>query len=256
MPQGTGAFWDSLRTPELYRPQASERPQIDRAEVLRYLGYAGQELKPDLAERIERVICQVEETLLPSGVRQAFPVDATGTDEDGLPCVRLAGTTVELRGRDAYRHLRGACCCMLLVCTLGMASERALRLLGSQRPLESAVYDAACSAYVEAALDQMDAAVSDDAQKLRLSRNWRFSAGYGDCPLEAQDSIVATCNAGRLLGVTVTPAHLLLPSKSVTAFVGLFEGEPASANDRPGCSTCRLQGSCAFRARGTTCYRS
>ena len=247
--------WIERRRPGLYRPDADTRPRIDRAEVMRYLGYSGQELEPELAGRIERTVAELERTIAPRGVFQAFPVDASGTDGSGLPCIRLVGTTVELTGRDAFRHLRGARLCVLLACTLGMESERRLRILGSQRPLESAVFDAACSAYVEATLDEMDAAVGRDAAACGLARNWRFSAGYGDCPLEAQDGIVTALNAGRLLGLTVTPTHLLLPSKSVTAFIGLFEGAPASADDRPSCASCRLRGHCAFRARGATCWR-
>ncbi len=56
--------------------------------------------------------------------------------------------------------------------------------------------------------------------------NWRFSPGYGDCPLSAQRSIVnSVLNATRLIGLTVTPTSLLIPTKSVTAVIGLFDGE-------------------------------
>ena len=220
-------------SPVLYRPEAGARPRIDRAEMLRYLGYAGQTIEPDLARRIELV--------------------AEQTERD-LPCIRLAGTAARLTGRDIFRYLRAARRCAVLACTLGMESERRLRTLAGQSPLESALFDAACSAYVEAAVDRMDAEVGRAAAEAGLARNRRFSCGYGDCPIEAQDGIVAALNAGRLLGLTVTPTHLLLPTKSVTALIGLFEGEPADAGERPGCGGCRLRGSCAFRARGTVCY--
>ena len=224
-------------SPVLYRPEAGARPRIDRAEMLRYLGYAGQTIEPDLARRIELVAEQTERDIAPRGVWQVFDLDADGADDRGLPCIRLAGTAARLTGRDIFRHLRAARRCAVLACTL-----------------ESALFDAACSAYVEAAVDRMDAEVGRAAAEAGLARNRRFSCGYGDCPIEAQDGIVAALNAGRLLGLTVTPTHLLLPTKSVTALIGLFEGEPADAGERPGCGGCRLRGSCAFRARGTVCY--
>ncbi|HIZ99968.1 MAG TPA: hypothetical protein H9801_00350 [Candidatus Collinsella stercoripullorum] len=241
-------------SPVLYRPEAGARPRIDRAEMLRYLGYAGQTIEPDLARRIELVAEQTERDIAPRGVWQVFDLDADGADDRGLPCIRLAGTAARLTGRDIFRHLRAARRCAVLACTLGMESERRLRTLSGQSPLESALFDAACSAYVEAAVDRMDAEVGRAAAEAGLARNRRFSCGYGDCPIEAQDGIVAALNAGRLLGLTVTPTHLLLPTKSVTALIGLFEGEPADAGERPGCGGCRLRGSCAFRARGTVCY--
>lgn len=243
-----------LASPVMYRPGDGERPRIDRDEAMRYLGYGGQEMSPELAGRIEGVISSLESDIAPAGVRCAFPVDATGTDDAGEPCIRLAGTAVELTGRDIYRHLKDARYCVLLACTLGMASERKLRMLSSQHPLESAVYDAACSAYAEAAVEEMDAAAKRDAAAFGLAGNWRFSCGYGDCPLTAQPKIVSALNAGRLIGLTVTPSGLLLPSKSVTAMIGLFDGEVHDADAKPTCGRCRLRAGCAFRARGTTCY--
>lgn len=245
---------EALASPVPYQPAEDARPAIDRTEVLRYLGYAGQHIDDELAGRIERIVAGLEREVVPRGVRRVFAVDATATDAAGDPCIRLVGTTVELRGRDIFRHLKDARFCALLAATLGMASERRLRLLARQNPLDAAILDAAGSAYIEAAVDEMDAAVGSAAQKAGLARNWRFSCGYGDCPLDAQDAIVAALDATRRIGLTVTDSHLLVPAKSVTAMVGLFDGDAHAADTRPSCAICRLAGACSFRAHGTTCY--
>ena len=143
-----------------------------------------------------------------------------------------------------------------MACTLGMDAERRLRTTGAQQPLEGAVLDAACSAYVEAAVEQMDQQVKAAAAVHGLAGNWRFSPGYGDCPLTAQRSIVAALNATRLIGLTVTPTSLLMPTKSVTAVIGLFDGEVHDAQSRPTCNICRMREHCRFRAAHTTCYSS
>ena len=240
--------------PAIYQPGPDAHPHIDRDETLRYLGYTGQEMALELAVRIEGVIAELEREVAPKGVRQVFAVDATGVDDEGLPCIRLAGTAVTLTGRDIWRHLKDARYCALLACTLGMGAERRLRTLSGQQPFEAAVYDAACSAYVEAAVGEMDAGVKRDAAALGLSGNWRFSCGYGDCPLDVQPTLLTALNAQRLIGLTVTPTNLMLPSKSVTAMIGLFEGEPQSASSARTCRYCRVRPGCAFRARGLTCY--
>ncbi len=244
----------ALASPVLWRVDPADRPRVDRAEMLRYLGWNGQEIEPDLDRRIECVVERLELDVEPRGVRRVFAVDADGTDEDGAPCIRLRGTEVELRGRDIYRHLKDARLCAVIACTLGMGAERRLRTTGSQHPLEGAVLDAACSAYVESAVGQMDAQVKRDAEKFGLTGNWRFSPGYGDCPLTAQRPIVAALNATRLIGLTVTPTNLLMPTKSVTAVIGLFDGEVHDADTRPTCKICRQREHCRFRAAGTTCY--
>ena len=214
-----------LASPALYRVDAAHHPRVDRAEMLRYLGYGGQQIEPELSRRIELVVERLELDIEPRGVRRVFAVDATGVDEQSEPCIRLVGTNVELRGRDIYRHLKDARFAALMACTLGMDAERRLRTTGAQQPLEGAVLDAACSAYVEAAVEQMDQQAKAAAAAHGLAGNWRFSPGYGDCPLSAQRSIVDALNATRLIGLTVTPTSLLMPTKSVTAVIGLFDGK-------------------------------
>ena len=244
----------ALASPSIYRADPARRPRVDRAEMLRYLGYGGQAIEPELEQRIELTVERLELDIEPRGVRQVFAVDASGLDAAGEPCIRLAGTAIELKGRDIYRHLKDAELCAVLAATLGMDCERRLRTTSSQHPLEGAVLDAACSAYIEAAVEQMDARVKREAAEHGLTGNWRFSPGYGDCPLAAQRPIVSALNATRLIGLTVTPTNLLMPTKSVTAVIGLFRGEPHDANTRPTCNICRLRPTCRFRAAGTTCY--
>ena len=251
----TAAIPASLASPALYAPGPGAHPLVDRAEVLRYLGYNGQQLDDALAQRIEATIARVQRELAPRGVRRVFAVDATGLDAAGKPCIRLAGSAVVLQGRDVYRHLKDASFCVLMACTLGAESERMLRMLSSQHPTEAVVFDAACSAYAEAAVRAMDAQARQAAAACNLRSNWRFSCGYGDCPLSAQGPILAALDATRRIGLTVTQTDLLLPSKSVTALIGLFEGDAVGAADaRPTCGICRVRSGCAFRAHGTTCY--
>ena len=251
-----GAVPPALASPLLWRVDPTCRPRVDRSEMLHYLGYSGQDIETDLARRIELVVERLELDVEPRGVRRVFGVDATGTDAAGEPCIRLVGTPIELRGRDIYRHLKDALLCAVLACTLGMETERRLRTASSQQPLEGTLLDAACSAYVEAAVEQMDRQTKRDAAAFGLTGNWRFSPGYGDCPLDAQPHILSALNATRLIGLTVTPTNLLMPTKSVTAVIGLFDGEVHDAGTRPTCNICRQRAHCRFRAAGTTCYAS
>ncbi len=123
-----------LASPALYRVDAAHHPRVDRAEMLRYLGYGGQQIEPELSQRIELVVERLELDIEPRGVRRVFAVDATGVDQQGEPCIRLVGTNVELRGRDIYRHLKDARFAALMACTLGTDAERRLRTTGASSP--------------------------------------------------------------------------------------------------------------------------
>ena len=74
-----------LASPALYRIDTAHHPRVDRAEMLRYLGYGGQQIEPELSRRIELVVERLELDIEPRGVRCVFAVDATGVDEQGEP---------------------------------------------------------------------------------------------------------------------------------------------------------------------------
>lgn len=80
---------------------------------------------------------------------------------------------------------------------------------------------------------------------------WRYSPGYGDLPLELQPQILQLLDAQKRLGLTVTPEHILIPRKSVTALIGL-SAQPLKKGTR-GCATCRMRETCQFRKRGAHC---
>ena len=59
-----------LASPALYRIDAAHHPRVDRAEMLRYLGYGGQQIEPELSQRIELVVERLELDIEPRGVRR------------------------------------------------------------------------------------------------------------------------------------------------------------------------------------------
>ena len=63
-------------------------------------------------------------------------------------------------------------------------------------------------------------------RKEGLALRPRFSPGYGDLPLEFQRDFFRILRPQRRIGVTLTDACLMVPSKSVTALVGIYPAEP------------------------------
>lgn len=242
--------------------------RVDRAEALRYLGYRGQELTEELESRIDGAIQSAESGLRPDGVFAVYPVRAvvdggraaedassTGPGQGAvLPRVVLEGANVVLEGASIVEHLRGAREAALMAVTLGARSEQRLRRLSALDPLDALLYDAACSSLVEAAADALEDRIVSTALERGLVTNFRFSPGYGDLPLEAQPAIVRALRADVRLGLTVLPTNLLLPTKSVTAVVGLFDAVPPRAGQESPCAACRLRASCEMRKRGVVCH--
>ena len=232
--------------------------QVDRAEALRYLGYRGQELTGDLAGRIDEAIARVEGDLRPDGLFAVFPVrtarEGAASRDAAVPRVGLEGASVVLEGSSIAEHLRGAREVALMAVTLGARSEQELRRLSALEPLDAVLYDAACSSLVEAAADALEDQVVSAALERGLVTNFRFSPGYGDLPLAAQPAIVRALRADVRLGLTVLPTNLLLPTKSVTAVIGLFDAVPPQAGQASPCAAFQLRATCEMRKRGVVCH--
>ena len=224
----------------------NSQSEVLRSEVLRYLGYRGQEITPELEVRIGEGIAHCKEVSRPASVTASFSILDAGEE-----LVTLEGCAVRLEGRDIAQHLHDASEVVLVAATLGVGVDRELRRLSLIDPLGQVVFDAAATAYIERTVDEVEARIRAEAIGRGLYCSWRFSPGYGDLPLSVQPSMLAALNATRRLGITLTPSNLMVPTKSVTALVGLH------ATPQPGlassCSVCSLAEFCSLRSRGITC---
>ena len=188
-----------------------------------------------------------------------------------VPRITLASVPVVLSGNDIALHLKGARKVALIACTLGMTSEREYRRHVALSAADGAMFGACCSALVEAAANAVEARIVDEARRLNMRTNWRYSPGYGDLPLDVQPYFLRSLDATRKLGINVTATNMLVPVKSITAVVGLFDeketadttGSPAGdVSDAAGknnaadatCAACPSFQDCEFRKRGCTCH--
>ena len=66
-----------------------------------------------------------------------------------------------------------------------------------------------------------DTFCNDMNNELGVRLKPRFSAGYGDLPLEVQKDIFRVLDCPRKIGLTLNDSLLMSPTKSVTAIVGI-----------------------------------
>ena len=187
---------------------------VKRREAWAFLGHRGQPVDDELAARLEEAAVLCERELAPRGIFRVFPVCAT---EDGIA---VTGTNLVLPGESIARHLRGCECAALMAVTLGPTSEMVLRREAAVSATGGMLADACASSLVEQAAGVLNGFVDEAAARRGCAPTWRFSPGYGDLPLGVQEPFLEALDAGRALGVTLTAANMLVPSKSITAIVG------------------------------------
>ncbi len=241
---------------------ALDLDSLNRDEVLRYLGYRAQQQDDEhaagrgLSAEYARLLDQTERRCLsiarPRAALRTFAVVGTQTNEEGLPELVLADCALRLPGHSIAAHLAGAQAVGIVAVTLGTAFERELRRLALTDPTAELVMDAVGTAAIERAADAAEALLVAEARERGLFPTWRYSPGYGDFPLSTQPTLLATLDAQRRLGITLTNSLLMIPTKSVTAVVGMLESP--RPQDRPGCPTCNLRDHCTVRRTGRTCH--
>ena len=229
-----------------------EVTSVDRAEVLRYMGYSGQPITPELDARIDGVVERCLRVARPMASWEVFDVAGREPLGDGTPAVQLEGASLQLIGHSMEKHMAGAVAAGVLAVTVGMGVERELRRLSFVDPVEQVVFDAAGTTVVERAADACESLVVAAAWERGLYTNFRFSPGYGDMPLETQPVLLAALDAQRRLGITLSKSLLMSPTKSVTAVIGLFN-EP-QVDGHASCGDCLCRDFCRIRATGRPCW--
>ena len=210
---------------------------IPREEVLRYLGCPGTEDPATLA-LVEGCSARLLAAARPKWTYRVFDL-AVQTDGVRLDCGLL------LPGRDLAAHLRGCSRAALLAATLSAPVDALLRRAQAEDLAAAVALDCCATAAGEAVCDLAEAEIR--ARFPGCSFPFRFSPGYGDLPIELQDPILRLLDAPRRVGLCATDRHILTPRKSVTAVLGISDGEISP--QKRGCASCTFRDRCKFQCK-------
>ena len=210
-------------------------------DAMRYMG-AGK-AGPETRAMTEKTAAELTARIQPKYTWRAFRM------ERGNGGIFLPEAGITLAGKLAENMLAECDTVILAACTIGAEFDAMLRAREARDMAEAVVLDACGSAWAEAGCDAAEEEIA-----ARVPDRWRtdrFSPGYGDLPLDLQGDLLRALDTGRRLGLSANASHLLTPSKSVTAIIGLSD-RPQGAKIR-GCGYCGLRENCAYRKRGTVC---
>ena len=155
-----------------------------------------------------------------------------------------------LIGDDIQKHLENCEIIILFCATLSRSADTCIRFAQATDVLAGMMTDAMASAFTEQLCDEAEKEIL--AQFPDMFSTWRFSPGYGDMPLSVQNDFLTLINAEKRLGICVSESGLLIPTKSVTAIIGLSEQPLPKA--KKGCAICNLSKSCPYRLKGVHCF--
>ena len=100
--------------------------------------------------------------------------------------------------------------------TLGLAVDRLIKKKAALSAADGFVYNAVASALAEAACDLAESEIIGDA-----TCRPRFSPGYADFSLSHQRELLSMLDAEHRIGIALTDSLLMIPTKSITAVIGV-----------------------------------
>ena len=202
--------------------------EINKQEVYRYLGYRGS-ARPDeeTAKRIDGCIAEIADAAQPRKAVKRMPLTVCPDEKDTL----LFGG-MRVKSRNLSHHLAGCTEIVVFAATVGIGVDRLIKRASISGMADAAILQAAGAAAVEAVCDQIDDEICRTAAEDGLKARHRFSPGYGDFALSHQPEVLSMVNATKLTGITLTDGYLMVPSKSVTAVIGLYHEDTGNSDTR------------------------
>lgn len=225
--------------------------QVDRKDIYRYLGYRRNEPEEDVRRAVEECVTMLQEAVTPRCIYRRYPVEtvyvfpsgrSSWNNREQPPVLRIAG--MEIRSRSLANNLRGCREVYLMAATLGLGPDRLIARESVKRMSMAVILQAAAAAMIESWCDSVNRKIIREASVEGLYCRPRFSPGYGDFSLEFQRDFAQALRLQKEIGVSLTESLLMMPSKSVTAVIGLSPVREGCVMQ--GCEVCEKAADCAF----------
>ena len=216
--------------------------QIDPQEIFRYLGYrkdSGQQIDLFSGEFADQV-----EKELRTKCRIRYVYRRVSVTLDGEGRLHFGGLfAVESKG--LRRSLENCKEAFLMAATLGAEADLLISRYCRLAMNQGVIAEAAATAVIEAGCDfcceQLEQELAEEGYRLHR----RFSPGYGDFSLDCQKYMIDALDCPRKIGLSLTDQCMLVPTKSVTAVMGI--SSLSCAEDEDGaCENC-LKKDCTYR---------
>ena len=133
---------------------------------------------------------------------------------------------------------------ILFAATLGAGVDLLLRRYSRLSMSRAVVLQACAAARIESYCNEINDKLKAEAAEEGLYLRPRFSPGYGDLPLSCQPDFCRVLEAEKTVGITLTESFLMMPSKSVTAVIGV--SKIAAGCVKEGCEVCSNK-NCLYR---------
>ena len=221
----------------IYLFQPNEKITADIKEVYRYSGI--KDIPPD--PYMEKTIKEIKEE-----IENAATLKLCYT-KNTLDAISLNFGIGDVNSKSLKKNLCGCHEVYIFAATIGIDGDRIISRYSTLSPSKAVIAQGAGAALIESLCDCFCETIAKAEEKNSCFMRPRFSPGYGDFDIKHQKDIINILDASKYVGINLTDSLLMLPTKSVTAVMGI------SKNDNKcivsGCENCNKI-NCEFRRNG------
>lgn len=185
--------------------------QISRREILRYMKCKMSDEQTE--SLIDKGICECRGRLSYKVLYSVFDIK----NDNGKLDLGFA----KVKSRDLSKAISDCDSIILFAATIGLDIDRLILKFRRISPSLALCIQAIGAERIEALCDRFFLDMKGKFTSEGKSLTPRFSAGYGDLPLEFQREIFSALSCEKNIGLTLNDSLLMSPTKSVTAIMGI-----------------------------------
>ncbi|WDV46546.1 methionine synthase [Clostridiaceae bacterium M8S5] len=212
---------------------------IDHNEVLRYLRYKSSDIDKYTMDMITECIKEVKSISSGNYIYKLFDIDIEYN-------IYLYECDTEIVSENLKQHLSNCDKCAIIGATLGIDIDNKIRYYSKTNLTKAIIFDACATTAIESLADFVSSSIEDMVSKKNYKTTSRFSPGYGDLSLDYQSKILRVIE-GNTIGLTCNDNNILIPRKSITAFIGIGKKILKKSTS---CNNCNLSKDCMYTKDG------
>ena len=133
----------------------------------------------------------------------------------------ISFSNYKIESRDLAVNLKDCNSIYIFAATLGTAVDKEIQKASKINPALAVMLQACGAMFIESYCDTLESELLAEEKKDCNVFVPRYSPGYGDVPLVNQKIFFDILKCEKNLGLTLTDSFLMMPEKSVTAFIGI-----------------------------------
>jgi hypothetical protein len=183
---------------------------MNKAEILRYMRTNSKTQDEKILALVDEAMALIESNAQPKTLYRIF--DCTVTEDE------LKIGDFSFKSQRLAENLKGCKRVVIFGATLGVQCDRLIKINTASNIALAMALQASSASKIEEVCDSLEQSIIDQHG---VTLRQRYSPGYFDLDITEQKKIFTLLELTKRIGLSLTDTCEMVPTKSVTAFIGI-----------------------------------